>query len=262
MRVVATAAALIILPVLFRAQAKDDRSLTDIESRIGSPVTTVSDSDSNTIGALKEKLLLAETTIAALTSTVAEMGNSAEVSRRELENTQFRLQSFSATKSDNLSPAIEKKLIECLRELRIFKENNEAARRQLLMLVESVQMLLLTASEINPQSRMSVEAELRKSTEVLGASNTLENALAVEPSLNDGIVIETKDEISLVVINIGKAHGVKIGMPFQVFRNGNYINSIKIVDVRDKISGGVIQSLTSDKIRVIKGDTLKVEAQK
>ena len=81
-------------------------------------------------------------------------------------------------------------------------------------------------------------------------------------SLNDGIVIDTKGEISLVVVNIGKIHGVKLGMPFQVLRNGNLINSIKIIDVREKISGGVIQSLSSETLRIEKGDQLKVEALK
>jgi len=64
------------------------------------------------------------------------------------------------------------------------------------------------------------------------------------------------------VVNLGRAHGVKIGMPFQVFRNNELISAIKIVDVRDKISGGVIQSLTSETIRIEKGDTVKVDAQK
>jgi hypothetical protein len=51
-------------------------------------------------------------------------------------------------------------------------------------------------------------------------------------------------------------------MPFQVLRKGKLINSIKIVDVREKISGGVIQSLSSEKLRIEKGDQLKVEALK
>jgi len=96
MRVVATAAALIILPTLSTAKAQDERSLTDFESRIGNAKTQVSVSDSNTIGALREKLLLAETTISALTATVAEMGNSAEASRRELEDANLRLEALAA----------------------------------------------------------------------------------------------------------------------------------------------------------------------
>jgi hypothetical protein len=51
-------------------------------------------------------------------------------------------------------------------------------------------------------------------------------------------------------------------MPFKVFRNEKLINKLKIVDVREKISGGVIQSLMSDDARIEKGDSVKVAAEK
>lgn len=260
MRVVATAAALIILPMLLKAQAKDERSLTDFESRIGKSEAQASDSDSNTIGALKEKLLLAETTISALTATVAEMGNSAEASRRELIESQLKLEVLQPSSEEKSNSALEKRLVECLRDLRVLKKNEESLRTQLLILSESVQMLLMTTPQTNPQSRMSVEAELRKSTELLETSGSSSDVKS--QTLNNGVVIDTKEEVSLVVINLGAKHGVKVGMPFQIFRNGKLINHIKIVDVRTKISGGVIQSLSPESPSIQKGDQLKVEAQK
>ena len=261
MRVVATAAALSILPLLHTAVASDDRSLTDIESRIGNSRTQVPDPDSNTIGALKEKLLLAETTISALTATVAEMGNSAEATRRELEDANLRIENIAVSSSDSKTEVLESRLLQCLRELRVLRGSNEAARGQLLILSEAVQMLMLTSADTNPQSRMTVEAELRKTNEVLGAAPQV-SPKAATASLNDGLVIDSKNEISLIIINLGKSHGVKVGMPFQVFRNGKLINKLKIVDVREKISGGVIQSLMSDDARIEKGDTVKVNAEK
>lgn len=261
MRVVATAAALIILPTLSIAKAQDERSLTDFESRIGNAEAQVSASDSNTIGALREKLLLAETTINALTATVAEMGNSAEASRRELEDANLRLEALAATEKDSKAEALEERLLQCLRELRLLKDDKNSARQQLLMLSEAIQMLLLTSVETNPQTRLAVESELRKTSELLRDKIRLQEN-SVEPSLASGVVLDTRDEISLVVANIGRAHGVKVGMPFQVFRNGKLINTIKIVDVREKFSGGVIQSLTTEASRIEKGDTLKVDSQK
>lgn len=261
MRVVATAAALIILPLLLKAKAQDDRSLTDFESRIGNSEAQVLESDSNTIGALREKLLLAETTICALTATVAEMGNSAEASRRELEDVQQKLEAFALSSKEGNRSALEGRLLECFQEIRALKGSNEAARSQLLLLHESVQVLLSTAKDTSPQSRMGVEIELRKTSVLLGAF--LETSPKnLQSSLNDGTVIDTKEEISLVVVNVGKANGVKVGMPFQVIRNGKLINSIRIIDVREKISGGVIQSLSSEKLRIEKGDQLKVETLK
>ena len=261
MRVVATAAALSILPLLIQAKAQDDRSLTDFESRIGSPETQVSDSDSNTIGALKEKLLLAETTISALTATVAEMGNSAEVSRRELEEVKQKLEAIALSSKEGSRSALEKRLLECFQELQALQSSNASVRSQLLLLHESVQVLLHTAKDISPQSRMGLEIELRKTSELLGTSSE-ESPKSYQSSLNHGVVIDTKEEISLVVINVGKANGVKVGMPFQVLRDGKQINSIRIIDVRERVSGAVIQSLSSEKLRIEKGDHLKVEAIK
>jgi hypothetical protein len=141
------------------------------------------------------------------------------------------------------------------------KNDKDSAKAQLLMLSEAIQMLLLTSAGTNPQSRLTVESELRKTSELLGDNVRLQQN-SIEPSLASGIVLDTKEEISLVVANIGRAHGVKVGMPFQVYRNGKVINTIKIVDVREKVSGGVIQSLTTETTRIEKGDTLKVDAQK
>jgi hypothetical protein len=189
------------------------------------------------------------------------MGNSAEASRRELEDANLRLEALAATEKDSKAEALEARLLQCLRELRLLKDDKNSARQQLLMLSEAIQMLLLTSVETNPQTRLAVESELRKTSELLRDKIRLQEN-SVEPSLASGVVLDTRDEISLVVANIGRAHGVKVGMPFQVFRNGKLINTIKIVDVREKFSGGVIQSLTTEASRIEKGDTLKVDSQK
>ena len=261
MRVVAMAAALTILPMLTIAKAQDDRSLTDFESRIGKTKTQVSVSDSNTIGALREKLLLAETTISALTATVAEMGNSAEAGRRELEDANLRLEARPATEKNSKTEALEARLLQCLRELRVMKSAKDSARQQLLVLSEAVQMLLLTSPATSPQTRLAVESELRKTSKLLEDNVGLQQN-TLEPGLASGVVVDIRDEISLVVANIGRAHGVAVGMPFQVCRHGKVINTIKIVDVRERVSGGVIQSLTTETTRIEKGDTLKVAVQK
>ena len=261
MKYVATAAALLALPLQTKVLAQGNRSLTDPESRILESRTNVPDLDSNTIGAIQEKLLLAESTIRALTATVAEMGNSAEASRRELADANLRLEQIGVGPQGGSQEVLQTRLLQAARELRLLKEANDSARRQLMTLSEAVQILLKTSSNTNPQARLVVEEEMRKSSELLGASPTAQ-AKAFDASLQDAMVIDTKDDLSLVVINIGKAHGVKLGMPFEVYRDGKVINTIHIVDVREKISGGVIQSLTPDHPSVKKGDSLQVIAKK
>ena len=76
------------------------------------------------------------------------------------------------------------------------------------------------------------------------------------------MVVDTKEDLSLVVANIGSKHGVKVGMPFQVWRDNRRIGNVRVVDVRDRISGAIIQNLESEKETVKTGDRLRVDAQK
>ena len=255
------AAALIILPALLEAQAKNDRSLTDFESQTEDSGQNSLGSDLNRAAAWKEKLLLAETTINSLSNAVAQATEQAETSRRELAEANLRLETLGVSSQETSDSQLQTNLIQALRELRVLKEKNSEARNQLLLLSESVQVLLQTSQGINPQCRMNVETELRQTIEILGSGQTQE-AKSSEPLLSDAIVIETKAEISLVVANVGKSHGVKVGMPFNVLRDGKVINQVKVIDVREKIFGAVIQSLTSEAETVRKGDILKVDAKK
>jgi uncharacterized OB-fold protein len=59
--------------------------------------------------------------------------------------------------------------------------------------------------------------------------------------------------------NLGEKQGVKIGMPLRVVRAEKTIATLRVVDVRQKICGAVIQQST-DKIKV--GDRLEVDARR
>ena len=75
----------------------------------------------------------------------------------------------------------------------------------------------------------------------------------------DGSVISVKDEWSFVVGDIGEKQGVKIGMPLRVMRGEKKVATLRVVDVRQKICGAVIQEMDSkEKVRV--GDRLQVDA--
>jgi hypothetical protein len=111
------------------------------------------------------------------------------------------------------------------------------------------------------QARLAVETELRKTNEILGAPNAAK-AGPVEATLDDGMVVDVKENLALVIANIGEKQGVSIGMPFQVWRDDKRIGEVRVVDVRRSISGAVIQSLESEKVPVKTGDRLKVDARR
>jgi hypothetical protein len=108
---------------------------------------------------------------------------------------------------------------------------------------------------------MTLETELRNARIALGDSspNAVE-AAAVPASISDGMAIAVKDDLSLVVINLGSKQGVREGMPFQVVRGEKIIGRVRVVDVREKIAGAVVQDLFSEKDQIKVGDHLKVDA--
>jgi len=260
MRVVASAAALIVLFAVPGLQAQDDRSLTDFELEPRGLEITVPVAEEFDSGSLEERLMLARASITALTESLALSNSEAEIFKRQANDLQLKLDAYGVTGLDRQPEKIEQRLLSAVRDLRLFKQKNEDAVNQLVRLSEAIQIVVKTTEGINPQARASVETELRKTSEVLGAPDAA-SAGALEASLTDALVVDVKEDISLVVANVGSKQGVRIGMPFQVIRDGVRIGQVRVVDVRDRISGAVIQNLESEKNTVKSGDRLRVETQ-
>ena len=260
MKVVATATAVIVLPGICGLSAQDNRSLKDFESvPLGQEITVPAPDDYDG-GSMDEKLVLARSSIKALTESLAMANNEAEVFKRQAADLQLKLDAYGLSGLDKEPEKVEQRLLAAVRDLRLLKKQNEDAVNQLVRLSESIQILIKTTEGINPQARMAVETELRKTSEILGAPNA-PNAESLEATLSDGLVVDTKEDLSLVVANIGARQGVKVGMPFQVWRENRRIGNVRVVDVRDRICGAVIQNLESEKETVKTGDRLRVDAK-
>ncbi len=50
-------------------------------------------------------------------------------------------------------------------------------------------------------------------------------------------------------------------MPFQVLRDNHIIGSVRVVEVREKIAGAIIENLSSEKDHIKVGDHLKIAAR-
>ena len=261
MRVVATAAALMVLPLIPGSLAKDKRSLTDFEYvQLGREISVPAPDDAAP-GSLGERLVLARASIKALTEALGIANSEAEVFKRQVTDLQLKLDAYGLAGLEKEPEKIEQRLLSAVRDLRILKKQNEDAVNGLVRLSESIQLLIKTSEGVNPEARMAVEAELRKTSEILGSPQAAK-AGSLEATLSDGMVVDLKDDLSLVVGNIGAKHGVKIGMPFQVWRENRRIGTVRVVDVRDRICGAIIQNLESEKEPVKTGDRLRVDARK
>ncbi len=261
MRIVATAAALLFLLDTGRLLARNESSLTDFESGTSGAAANATDPDQISFAQLKEKIILNEATIRNLTDALAAANMELEIFKRHLADANIRLEGLGlANNTTEDTNPLESRMLQAIREIRNLKEKQKQATEQLLLLSESIHVLLKTSTQIHPQSRMAVETELRKTTIILLGDLPPDNQSS-KPSLQNASVLDYKNDLSLVVANIGSNDGAKLGMPLRILRNGTHIGNAKIIEVRERISGAVIQNLTNETLNVMQGDQLVVDSK-
>lgn len=262
MKLAATAAGLCVLALGNTAYAQDNRSLTN--SGIRTPQLRAAGgiaSQQDAAAPLQERLLLAENSIRALTQSLAIANSEAELFKRQSAELSLKLQTLGLSGIDEDETRLEQRLLGAVRDLRMSRRENQELKDALIVLTETVLAMLATSEGIDPDIRMTLEIQLRKTNELFGVTPGVAQTEGLEPTLSDGMVVDVREDLSLVVANLGDRHGVKIGMPFQVWREGSRIATVKVVDVRDRLSGAIIQNLESSTNPVQAGDRLRVDAR-
>ena len=208
---------------------------------------------------LRRELSLARESVRALTDSLAESNVQAEVFRRKYSDLQLRMEALGLESADKDRAKIEQRLLSAVSDLQLLQKEREQYRDQNLRLSEAILHLLKTSTGGDAQARMDVETQLRSTNELIAKA---ENAPPETATLMDGSVISVKEEWSLVVGNVGEKQGVKMGMPMRVMRDDKVIATLRVVDVRQRICGAVIQEMGSGKEKIKVGDRLQADARK
>lgn len=271
------------------ASAQSRSSLTDRDSGSAAKVAR-----------LNEQLLLARESIRSLTESLALANSEAEAFKRQAEDLQAKFDALAPAAGANADK--EQRLLSTVNELTRQQKENAILLDRMLALTESVQIFLKsvesadngdreafekelkrkTADKSDPaaqaeakslleittraktaqaEARAALETQLRSADRLLGAGGASEP----DPSgatLTDASVVEVKQEFALVVANIGREAGVRTGMPFQVWRGNRRIGEVRVIDVRDRISGAIVQNLVSEEDPIQIGDRLRVDARR
>ena len=227
--------------------------------------TSLSDSknESVTAGALlaqkeelRRQLSLSQQTVKTLTASLAESNAEAELFRRKFADLQLRMEALGLASASKDRAKLEQRLLTAVSDLQLAQKERDQYRDQMMQLSETMVRYLKTTEGGDAQARMDVEAQLR------GMNALVEKSTKAPPengSLLDGSVISVKEEWSFVVGNFGAREGVKIGMPLRVKRGEDVVARLRVVDVRERICGAVIQESGKEKIKV--GDRLEVDAR-
>ena len=210
---------------------------------------------------LRKQLSIQQESLKTLTASLAESNAEAELFRRKYSDLELRMEALGLVSASKDRTKLEQRLLAAVSDLRLVQKERENLRDQLLGLNEALLRYLQTSQGGDAEARMDVETQLRKTNELVGRSIPQWRDQAQEPrsSLMDGSVLSVKDQWSFVVANIGQQHGVKIGMPLRVMRGEQKIATLRVVDVRQRICGAVIEDSGKEKIKV--GDRLQADAR-
>jgi hypothetical protein len=240
-----------------RAGASDTAAANSKPTRLPSEVTASSLVHQNED--LQRQLSNAQESLKALTSGLAESNAEAELFRRKYSDLQLQMEALGLASANKDRAKLEQRLLAAVSDLQLAQKERDEYRDQMLRLDEAVLCYVKTSQSADAKARMYVETQLRSVDKlVTKPTNAPESP---EPSLMDGNVISVKDEWSFVVGNLGEKQGVKIGMPMRVMRGDQRIATLRVIDVRQRICGAVIQEMDSKKERIKVGDRLEVDAQ-
>jgi hypothetical protein len=205
---------------------------------------------------LRRELSLSQETVQTLTTSLAESNAEAELFRRKFADLQLRMEALGLASASKDRAKLEQRLLTAVSDLQLAQKERDQYRDQMMQLSETMLRYLKTAEGGDPQARMDVETQLRSMNALVDKSA---KAQPQNGSLLDGSVISVKEEWSFVVGNFGAREGVKIGMPLRVKRGDDVVAKLRVVDVRERICGAVIQESGKEKIKV--GDRLEVDAR-
>ena len=208
---------------------------------------------------LRTQLSVEQESVKALTSSLAESNAEAELFRRKYSDLELRMEALGLAAANKDRAKLEQRLLAAVSDLQLAQRERDEYRDQMLRLNEAMLRYLKTSQGGDAQARMDVETQLRSTNELVTRStNAPDNP---QPSLMDGSVISVKEEWSFIVGNLGEKQGVKIGMPMRVMRDDRKIATLRVVDVREKICGAVVQDMDSKKDKIKVGDRLQVDVQ-
>jgi len=208
---------------------------------------------------LQKQLSLERESVKALTESLAESNAEAELFRRKFSDLKMRMEALGLETANKDRAKLEQRLLTAVSDLRLQQKEREQYRDQMLRLTEALLQFLQTSQGGDAKARMELETQLRGVNSLLGKANA---GTPAQPTLMDGRVISVKEEWSLVVGNFGEKQGVKLGMPLRVLRGDRLIATLRVVDVRQKICGAVIQEMGSEKEKIRVGDRLQADARK
>src|ERR1051325_7746291 len=217
---------------------------------------------------LKQQLREKEKTVQLLTQNLAIWKSEAELFQQKWEEAHLAAKASGAKLMTEGEQRLQKQLAGTIRQLYGVQLERDRLRDQMERLIEMTNLVLDKAAELDPQLRRLAEvqrdtaletgqmvgAQARRATPDTGSAAAAGEGYA-------GKVVDVNKALRLVVLNLGRVNGVAVGMPFLIMRGDAVVGQVKVVDVREQISGALIEK-TEPSPPIAVGDRVKLSMEK
>ncbi len=182
---------------------------------------------------LEADLQQRETVIRLLTENLAVARTESELFHKKWSEAQLRAQTLGVDAGDAHAAQTRRQLAESVRALYLADAERQQLVAQVRRLIEAL------------QKPGDVAGELARTKALFDATDQSASGHAtdgqVQGSLGAATVLDVNPDLRLVVLNIGQPEGARIGMPMVVVRGEDVVAELKVVEVRQRICGALIE---------------------
>ncbi len=151
----------------------------------------------------------------------------------------------------------EQRLIDAMGNLEAANEELDILKKASVKLSSAVIAYMSQALTDDPAARSAVESALRETDVALGFRQAPSRDFA--GTLDNASVLSIDSDSGLVVINVGRAGGLRGGMPVEISRGDQILANTIVTDVRKEVAGVLILKLLNPALMVAVGDRATVK---
>lgn len=151
----------------------------------------------------------------------------------------------------------EQRLIDAMGNLEAANEELDILKKASVKLSSAVIAYMSQALTDDPATRSAVESALRETDVALGFRQAPARDFA--GTLDNASVLSIDSDSGLVVVNVGREGGLRVGMPVEISRGDQILANTIVTDVRKEVAGVLILKLLNPALMVAVGDRATVK---